>query len=294
MVRLSAKHPSNIVPFYYKTGDGEYRFDCKEIRDTWLTDIEYRQLVLEKWQIKVIESVAFDDHFSMEEYVDKLEHLRVTAPGGPNGAQGMVMKAIGNNSYGKTVEALDGIEVLMSKEQPEGFSEWLADDMPFQHAWFRITKAEHKPYHQPHLGCWITSHVRMVLRRAILLKPEDWLYSDTDCIIFKSDVLGLDVHASRYGAWKQETNGEIYRIVTKKVYANLDASVKHAKGVNTKYLTAEDFKRWYTGIAPEQLQIQRVNFARVMSGEEMFRERLKHGPEYRRKKERKRNGSNHT
>jgi len=90
--------------------------------------------------------------------------------------------------------------------------------------------------------------------------------------MFSSDVTSkLDVDPLRYGAWKVEARGEPYRIVAKKVYANGDASIKHAKGMNTKNLSSDDFERWLAGEVPKQQQVQRVNFVRVMQGAHMFR-----------------------
>jgi hypothetical protein len=187
-----------------------------------------------------------------------------------------MIKAIGNNSYGKTVEQLEGLEIVLSKECPEGYSHYQDEGDLFKHIWFKFSEPGIRDYHQPHLGAFITAHVRMVLRRAILLNPDAWLYADTDGIMF-SEPVNLDLSPTRYGAWKQESNGEIYRIITKKVYANEDASEKHAKGVNINKLGPDDFIKWFNGVPPVQTQIQRSNFLATMQGEHMFFERTKIG-----------------
>jgi hypothetical protein len=118
----------------------------------------------------------------------------------------------------------------------------------------------------------------MVVRRAALLSPDTWLYADTDCCIFSSDVTSqLDCDPKRYGAWKIEETGANYLIVGKKIYQNLDTKVGHAKGLNVKRLTNDDFSDWFDGIPPEQTQIQKNNFLSVMRGAEMFRSQKRSG-----------------
>jgi hypothetical protein len=61
------------------------------------------------------------------------------------------------------------------------------------------------------------------------------------------------------------------------VYARIDGKEKKAKGLNIKRLTPEDFERWYNGQPPKQTQVQRQNFLAVMTGSEMYVERIKRG-----------------
>lgn len=282
--RIEAVHSANKVPFYYteiipgEKGklDGKRLFAVDRIGDTWITSIELKQLKKEGWKVKVKEGWFWEDAFRMDEYVNKLERLRVNAPGGSKSAQGEMMKAIGNNSYGKTVERLEGIELVLANEAPEGFYNYQCEDDAIQHIWFRFAKPTLREYHQPQLGAFITAHVRMVLRRAILINPDGWLYADTDCVIFDSPV-DLPIDPSRYGWWKVECEGKEYRIITKKVYADFGANEKHAKGLNIRRLTDEDFVRWYNGEPPRQTQIQRQNFLKCMTGAEMFVELIKFG-----------------
>lgn len=265
----------NLIPFYFKDQRGNAVFSTTFIQ-SWITSIELAQLRAEGWQVKVYEGYWWDDSFTMKAYVDKLEDLRINAPGGPKSAQGEMVKAIGNNSYGKTVEVLNGLELVMALNRPEGYSHYQNHDETLQHLWFKLGDPAVRPYHQPHIGAFITAHVRMQVRRAALTNPRAWLYADTDCCIF-SEPAKLDIDPSRYGAWKVECEGEFYRIITKKVYANEDASEKHAKGMNIKRLGAADFEAWYEGNAPVQNQVQRQNFLKVMTGEEMFIDRTRRG-----------------
>lgn len=284
MVRITAQNPRNRIPFYYKTEiNGRVRaiFGFEEIADTWITSIEYEQLRSERWAIQVHESIAFDDSFNMRDYVVKLEHIRRNCEGGPKGAIGTMVKAVGNHSYGKTVEELDGLEFLLAHDCPPGFAEYFAEDDSeqfFSHVWYRQGEPQSRAYHQPHVGAFITAHVRMIVRRAALIDPKAWLYADTDCVMFSRDVTKhLDISDSRYGAWKIEEQGAPFMLVAKKVYAAHDGNTKHAKGLNVRRLAISDFEKWYAGEIPEQIQIQRQNFVKVMAGRDMYRELKRRG-----------------
>lgn len=276
IVRIEAEKRGNKIPFYYRDVEGDGVFGLENITDTWITSIEYHQLKVEGWKMNVKESYFWDETFTMKEYVDRLEKLRVNSPGGPNGAQGMVIKAIGNNSYGKTVETLDGIELLLSQSQPEGFYEYQAESDELQHVWFRLNRPVPREYHQPQIGAFITAHVRMVVRRAALLAPDHWIYADTDCVVFSKPVK-LDISPSTYGMWKEEVKGDVYRFIQKKVYAKVGGGDLHAKGMNVKRLTDDDMERWFNGESPKQSQLQRNNFLKVMTGAPMFVTRVKVG-----------------
>lgn len=286
LVRITARNPKNRVPFYFKTTDHNGRvrsfFSATDIPDTWITSIEYHQLVAEHWTINVLESISFEDSFSLTDYVNKLEHIRMTCEGGPSGAIGTMIKAVGNHSYGKTVEQLDPLELVIALDCPEGFAEYFPDEpfseFSFPHIWYRLREVTPRQYHQPHVGSFVTAHVRMVVRRAALIRPESWLYADTDCVMFDSDVTAeLDIDPKRYGAWKLEASGDVYKLIAKKVYASDDGGTRHAKGLNVKKLTSDDFDSWYLGQVPEQTQTQRNNFIKVMRGADMFLTRKRRG-----------------
>lgn len=290
IVKLRATHSNNVVPFYYRNMEGEASDGITVIDETWLTASEHKQLKAEGWKIEVMDGYFWDEHFSMRGYVDKLEALRGAAEGGPSGAAGTVFKNIGNHSYGKTVEQLDGLELVMANEKPEpdrsgvqagkGWHDYNTDDEALQHIFFRFGTPMMREYHQPQLGAFITAHVRMVVRRAILECPEGWLYADTDCVIFdrpQKASPALDIDPKLYGRWKVEAEGEPYLIVAKKVYASVDGKVKHAKGMNVRFLDVRDFAEWLAGRPPEQSQVQRQNFVKVMSGADMFQNRIKVG-----------------
>lgn len=275
--RITARSDRNQIPFYYTRAlDRKRFFGMREIQDTWITSTEAVQLQREGWKIVISDCYYWDDPFTMKEYVDRLEKLRGEAPGGPGDAHGTMIKYVGNNSYGKTVEVLGGIELVMSKEKPAGYHDYQAEDDQFRHIWYKFSDPVERPYHQPQIGAFITAHVRMEVRRAALCDPASFLYADTDCVVFDRPA-ELNLDPKKYGFWKQEVAGEIYMILDKKVYANRDATVKHAKGMNVSRLTQDDFESWERGVAPIQVQLQRQNFLKVMTGGDMFVSRSKTG-----------------
>ena len=296
IARITATNPANRVPFYHRINDaGRVRavFSTAEIRDAWVTSIEFQQLQAEGWNIIEHESWAWPDSFNLREYVDKLEVRRMTCEGGPSGPIGTMLKAVGNHSYGKTVERIEPVEYVIAAECPDDCLPFYGDGAtPLAHVFYRIDE-ERKPkdYHQPQLGAFITAHVRMVLRRVALLCPEGWLYADTDCVVFDRDITAqIDIDAKRYGAWKIEENGAHYQMIAKKVYAQTeieDDSIfigppnpfhkRSAKGLNVRKLTPQDFTAWLNGEPPEQDQVQNNNFLSVLCGAEMYRAQKRKG-----------------
>jgi hypothetical protein len=279
IVRLIATKPGNRVPFYHRAeilGRIKSCFSIDTIPDTWVTSIEHRQLIAEGWQIKCIEHWTWAGSFDMREFVDKLETLRTTCDGGPAGPIGTMVKATGNHSFGKTAEKIEPLEYVLADECPEDCLPFYGDgDDPLEHVFYRFDLTQRpKNYHKPQLAAFITAHCRMVLRRAILIKPESWLYADTDCVVFDSDVTAsLDIHPKRYGAWKVEEAGTEYMVIAKKVYAEIggDKPKRSAKGLHVRKLTEADFRRWYEGEAPEQDQVQINNFLAMLDSAEMYR-----------------------
>lgn len=277
VARIVATNSSNSVPFYYRTLDDQTAlFAVAEIFETWITSIEYSQLIAEGWRVEVRETWNWPETFDMREYVRKLERLRIGAGNDPKSPQGELMKAIGNNSYGKTVEQLDGLELVMANQQPDGFAEYYNDDARLSHIWFRFGEPSERDYHQPQLGSFITAHVRMLVRRAALQNPGAWIYADTDCVVF-TEYVPLDCDAKKYGKWKVESEGEEQIYIGKKIYTDMAGNSKHAKGLNRKRLAVDDFLKWFDGIAPMQTQTQKQNFVNVMAGAQMFVERTKIG-----------------
>lgn len=280
IVRVRARAPAgNLIPFYYRDapGAGGAKWTRERISDTWITSIEHRQLLAEGWSVEVLDSYFWDETFRMTEYVNTLESLRTKGADGKDDAQGQMMKYIGNNSYGKTVEQLDGVEIVMATKRPDGFSHYQHDDPRMDDVlWFRLDTPQFRDYHRPQIGAFITAYIRMVVRRAALLAPDAWLYADTDCVMFSRPVT-LDCDPRRYGAWKIEETGAQHLLIADKVYYNLEKDKGHAKGLNVGRLLRKHFVDWFAGKPPKQSQIQRSNFVKAILGAPMFYERTRIG-----------------
>lgn len=277
IVKVRGCAPSgNLIPFYYRNAEGEARWTRDELTDTWITSSEHEQLKREGWRLETLDSYFWDEDFRMTDYVDTLESLRTKGADGKDDAQGQMMKYIGNNSYGKTVEQLDGIDIVMASERPEGYSHYQADDPRLECLWFKLETPQFRDYHRPQIGAFITAYIRMVVRRAALRDPGAWLYADTDCVIF-SRAVSLDCDARRYGAWKVEETGAQHLLIADKVYYNLEKDKGHAKGLNVARLTREAYLKWFAGSPPSQSQVQRSNFVKAILGEPMFYERVRVG-----------------
>lgn len=287
IAKIRAVNSSNQIPFYYRAETGgkiRSAFSASMIADTWLTSIEIQQLQSEHWAIEILDCYAWGASFSMTNYVNALEAGRMNCEGGPAGPIGTMYKMVGNHSYGKTVEQIEPFEFLIANSCPEGYMPYYGDDGSIiEHIFFRFDEElRAKDYQQPQLGAFITAHVRMVVRRAALVNPRAWLYADTDCVVFSEDVTdSLDIHPSRYGAWKIEEFGTRYEIIAKKVYAQIEGELskrkRSAKGLNVKRLSAENFSEWYDGSPPVQDQVQRQNFLAVLQGADMFRNQTRKG-----------------
>lgn len=281
-VTIHREKPAKI-PFYYKVPtDNVGRFTTgKEPVETWLTSIEIEHLRRDRWTVAVDHGYVWAQSFNFGRVVDNLEALRGTDPAGPGGPLGTMVKAIGNNAYGKTLEMLNGLELVIANECPEGYDVYDPFDAELALIFSRSRFAFTKPYHVPQIGVFVTAHVRCLVRSTALLAPDNFLYADTDCVVF-SKSMELDIHPTRYGAWKVEAAGVPYIIVGKKIYHGEDGSIK-AKGLRTKKLSESDYQHWLIQ-QPEQEQTQRQNFLKFLSGHAMFKSQKRTGTDVRKSK----------
>lgn len=263
------------VPFYYKDDVSAGGFtDGKNKVETWVTSLEIEHLKLDGWKIKILNGYFWSSSFNMKLMVDKLEKLRHSDPEGPGGPLGTMVKAIGNNAYGKTLEQLWGSEFVFAAEQPDGYNPYDVFDRSMSHVYVRQKKDFPKKYHLPQIGVFVTAFVRCFVRAAALKESDAFLYADTDCLVFSKAVHHLDVDTKRYGAWKQEAAGKKYIIIGKKCYLEIGDDGKtyaKAKGLITKNLTEETYHKWLKGELPIQVQIQRQNLLKFLGGAAMFK-----------------------
>lgn len=273
LVQISKALPKSKrikVPFYYKDETGKGKFNVGAKAKCWITTIEIEHLKLDGWNVEVITGYYWNESFNMKTMVDKLEKLRSTDKDGPNGPLGTMVKALGCNAYGKTLEQIWGDEFIFSKNQPEGYTLYDPYDKAMKHVFSRLRDSIPKKYHIPQIGVFITAHVRCVVREAALYMEDSFLYADTDCVAFDKKAHHLHLDPIHYGSWKVESAGEEYIIIGKKtMYRENGGAV--AKALIVKYLTKQTFIDWYANIVPMQLQVQRQNILKVLGGCAMFK-----------------------
>jgi hypothetical protein len=267
-VQISKKKKTK-VPFYYKDQEGTGKFTTGTNAKCWLTTIEIEHLKTDGWNVEVITGYYWSESFNMERFVNKLEKLRSTDKDGPSGPLGTMVKALGNNAYGKTLEQLWDNEFILAKEKPEGYELFDSFDPHAKYIFARERKSFDKKYHLPQIGAFITAHVRCVVRESAVYDEDNFLYADTDCIAFSRKARHLHLDPTRYGSWKVENAGDTFIIIGKKAYWCEDGTTK-AKGMMVKHLTKQHYDDWLKGIVPEQDQLQRQNILKFLSGRAMF------------------------
>jgi hypothetical protein len=271
-----SRHKKSLVPVYVK-GEKGGQFTTGSNVNTWLTSTEIEHLLSDNWTVEIKHGYCWSDKFRMTDFVNELEKLRSTDKDGPSGPLGTMVKALGNNAYGKTLEQLWNLEFVLAKELPDGYYLYDTFDENAKHIFAKNRRAFHKKYHCPQIGVFITAHVRTVVRNVALKEEQYFLYADTDCVCFSKDIKHhLEIHPTRYGAWKQEAAGNSYIIIGKKTYYGDDGTRK-AKGIITKGLTQETYTDWLNGKLPIQVQTQRINILKFLGGQAMFREQERHG-----------------
>ncbi len=282
-VRATHSH-SPYIPFYYKpvvnmdAGERiEPLWSRDKILETWLTSVEVEQLISEGWDVEVIDGCIWEDSFNLADMVNELEKFRSTDPDGPAGPIGTMAKALGNNSYGKLGERLEGNDYVIAREQPPGYIYAEVENPERDFLFVKVGVECMRPYHKPQIAAFITAHVRMQVRRAALLGGPHWVYADTDCVVYRKPIEGLDIHPTRYGAWKEELAGVPYMLILKKVYASVDGKSIYAKGMRKAGLTLTDMENWYSGNAPKRKQLHKRNIIHFLSGFDMYVTRIKTG-----------------
>lgn len=261
------------VPFYYRDLESNIGYFTDGFKiETWILSNEIKHLEADGWTIRIKEGYYWSEKFNMKAMVDNLERLRFTDPGGPSGPLGTMVKTIANSAYGKTMEQLEGTELVMAGNCPEGFMPYAPEIEELSNIYFKEGEPLKKNYHCPQIGAFITAHVRMVVRQGALGAADHFIYADTDCLAFSAPVGHLVIDPRHYGDWKQESDGDEHIMIGKKIYYSADGS-KHAKGLHIKNLERDDFEKWLrTDEPPTQTQTQRQNFVKFIAGQEMFRD----------------------
>lgn len=265
------------VPFYYKDENGTGKFSQGNKAICWITSLEIDHLRADEWNVEVFTGYYWSGSFNMQPFVDKLEKLRSTDKDGPSGPLGTLVKALGNNAYGKFLEQIWGDEFVLSKDCPEGYTLYDSFDPKMNHVFARERKSFPKKYHVPQIGVFITAYVRCVVRDAAKHDAENFLYADTDCVAFRRKARHLHLDPARYGSWKTESAGTEHIIIGKKMYFDVEKNRATFKGLIVKRLTKKDVEDYLKGKIIVQDQVQRQNLLKFIGGEPMFKNLTRRG-----------------
>lgn len=206
------------------------------------------------WSFAIEQGYVWEEQFRLTEAVRHLERARRDAPGGPKGALGSVIKAIGCNMYGKTVERTEDRRIVFRGMCPEGFAS-LDGGVLSESLWVAPSEDSRKHYHRPQIGATITAQVRCITYRAAMQRPKAFVKADTDSVAF-SEPVALPESSWRYGRWKTEYAGVEAIVKGKKLYALANGTVR-AKGLDRRELSFETFARWWDeGIVPSTISVQ--------------------------------------
>lgn len=270
-----SRSKKSLIPFYFKTSTNQGIFTLGDVAVTcWITSIEIEHLRKDNWNVEIHQGFYWDSVFCFSDVVSDLELLRRTDSSGPSGPLGTMVKAIGNNAYGKTLEQLNDIELIVANECPAGYEIYDPFNEECSFVFSRQSRPIYKRHHLPQIGAFVTAHVRCKVRDTALLAPNHFLYADTDCVVFSKPV-ELDIDKYRYGAWKVEAENVFYIIIGKKLLCGDDGTMK-AKGMRVKELTRENFENWLIE-QPNQNQTQRQNFLKFLGGSVMFKQQKRRG-----------------
>lgn len=263
------------APCYCVGTDGKPRMVTgSEPFTTFLTSPEIEKYREWGWQIDILVGIYWAESFTMTTMSELLERERIRY--GPKSPMGIIIKNVGNNSYGKTAEQHDGIRYFVAKERPDG-AYMAYPEEPSSRLWVTHEQPTRDIYQKPQIAVFITAHARLQVAEVIERLGEHALYADTDSIKSDRDVREyLDIDDARYGAWKYEGYDNDAIILNKKSYWFRDEPCW--KGLSVSRLTRDEYVYCYeTGVPPEQVQRQRLSMQRVLRGEPMFREMRRHG-----------------
>lgn len=267
------------VPFYfspYTDGLKRHRgsYACKTLMPCWLASPEIEQLKSEGAKIKIISGYFWEDSFSFKNAIDQLEKLRAKG-----GALKAIAKAIGNSAYGKFAQRGNNEEYQISHLKPS--KGWFRYDAfgEYKNLWVTPNIKKHwtNDFYQPQLSTFISAYVRMELRRAIIKQGAAFLYCDTDSMILTQRAKGIEIHPTKFGAWKCEAINHEMVIVGRKTYADLTALNVVSSCVR---LSVDDVVKWLEGQTPKTEMQTRTNYLNALFGEPMFKQIYRSGMDY--------------
>ena len=154
----------------------------------------YNEQILKRWYIKLRENII------LKQYIEMLYDGKKNN----TGSKRLFFKYLLNALYGKFLTRPDGVTIDYVYENEQ---------------WERIKVVSEKSTYYLPLGMWIAMMGRVTLMRAIMsIDSKDFLYCDTDSIIFKGDKMPNVTIGKNLGDWSIEQKGIDVNIVGAKTY----------------------------------------------------------------------------
>lgn len=252
------------VPYPVRDQSGKLIETHGEGVRTWLTSGEIRCLRKHGWLCVVERGFVWQSSFSMKSFVNGLESRRRAYASGT--AMNTIVKNIGNNAYGKTLQESDNEKYLVSFLRPRGaFPVFDGSGEHITGLWFKPqTRDARRRYQRPQIGAFVTAHVRCVIYDAIMQDPDHFVKCDTDSVSF-TRAQTFPISPWRYGDFKCENDGRRDIVIGKKVYWS-EGKGATCKGLRVKQLTRRDYERWFAdGTPPVQTQVQLLSWKKSLA-----------------------------
>lgn len=209
-------------PYYSET---EYIEDTKGTVELALTNVDL-DILFKQYDVTVF---SYNGGYMFEqatglfrEYIDYWMHVKETTTGGAR----QLAKLMLNSLYGKFATNPD-----VTPKIP-----YLKDD---ESVGYRLGEKETRdPVYTP-MGCFITAWARYKTINAAQSVYDRFMYCDTDSIhICGSDIPdGLDVHPTKLGAWKHESNFSMAKYIRAKTY--MERITQVGKMVDGEYVMVD-------------------------------------------------------
>lgn len=228
-------HPPLIRKHGGKYSEAKYLQSVKYTEYTWWE--EEFEFIKKYYDIDYIEikTVYFRTKWVFREWLEEKKELKTNAK---DPVERDFHKGIYNSCYGKFaqnikmgsrvivedgrhVEEIDGVRHLVNSESGEVIRKLASNAIRYGDR----GQYMHEPFFKEvdqikHVGVasYITMKARMILFKAMMDNVDIWLYSDTDSCYYSEEPKNIEIHESKFGAWKAEHKFDKFKVLRAKCY----------------------------------------------------------------------------
>lgn len=237
--KAKLKDPST-PPFIKKKG-GKYR-EAKYLSEVdyeeyvyWDEEFEFIKKYYDVTYVEIGNPMYFRVKWVFKDWLEEKKELKINAT---DELERNFHKGIYNSSYGKFaqnirmgsriivedgnyVKYIKGERYLFNRETRQKVRKLASNVIRYgnfgeykHEAYFKETDQ----YKYIPIASYITMKSRMILFDAMYKNLDIWLYSDTDSCYFSGEPKGIDIHESRFGAWKAEHKFNKFKVLRAKAY----------------------------------------------------------------------------